>query len=745
MTGTDVAEALRSRPGLRRGWPAFAISPPAAYAIRFAVAVTAAIWIGKAPGLVENNSTWILITVLMVLQPTTGGSLVKGLLRALGTALAAFTSILLFGLFAQDPLFLMAGLFLVEAVAAYGFSGSRFQYAWFVWGFTTAIVLGDAMAGQGAVETLAFQRASMVGIGILLVLIVDSLLWPARAETRLRQSLASSARRQRALLRISLSPPGQPDEEDSGPPAPNALSSQLALVNAVRAELGLSRAMADGLARVVLLLETLDSRTRVLATPIDPPHDPDAYILEAQSELGRRAGLALDEIADALAAAHAPKPFSDAVSRALLVLEEESDRLARRGDLSDAWQGRIADLRDLVAVLRRLETALSGQEEIEKPVDSPWRLRFRPDPFRMKIAIRTGIAVVTAFLAVLSLGWPMNSLVGAVSFMLAVLTRGKALQTLIGLAATVAFGWLLADLLIVYVTPYAGRAPLALVAPFSCAAALAYIAARRPALAMLPSIGGLVAILSVFGGTGAATDVYGAYSLICYLALAIGVGWLFSRVMWPATAAGLFRQRLALQLAACLEAFRRARQQGAEGRARRALELIRICAVESAQLGPLHDQARHEPVERALVPDRRTRILALVMDLMDATLGDRPAAFENLSEVARARLEPLLEAIRREEQALLDSLQAVVAALRGDPPERGSGLAEARRVVEGRLDELRRRPSAVPELSDEQRRGLLVALDARRRLVFRQHAIEEWLADWRRAEQVVQRMATREG
>ena len=56
----------------------------------------------------------------MLVQPTVGASLLKGLLRASGTLAAAFTSILLFGLFAQDPPLLMAGLFLVQAVGAYG-------------------------------------------------------------------------------------------------------------------------------------------------------------------------------------------------------------------------------------------------------------------------------------------------------------------------------------------------------------------------------------------------------------------------------------------------------------------------------------------------------------------------------------------------------------------------------------------------------------------------------------------------
>ena len=173
---------------LGRGFARLArVSPPTAFAIRFATAVSAALWIGHAPGLVTSQSQWILITVLMVMQPVSGGSLFKGFLRAVGTAAAFFTAILLFGLYSQNPPLLLASLFLVQAVGAYGFTGSRFQYAWFVWAFTTAIVLGDAMAGKDQVETLAFERASMVLIGILIVVIVDSLRWPARSEPSLRQ------------------------------------------------------------------------------------------------------------------------------------------------------------------------------------------------------------------------------------------------------------------------------------------------------------------------------------------------------------------------------------------------------------------------------------------------------------------------------------------------------------------------------------------------------------------------------
>ena len=136
------------------------VSPELAFAIRYAVCVSAAIWIGHTPGLVTNQSSWILITVLMVAQPESGGSLMKGLLRAVGTVAAAIIAIVLFGLFSQDPPLMLASLFLVQAIGAYGFSGRHYPYAWFVFAFTTAIVLGAALMETGEVETLAFTQST---------------------------------------------------------------------------------------------------------------------------------------------------------------------------------------------------------------------------------------------------------------------------------------------------------------------------------------------------------------------------------------------------------------------------------------------------------------------------------------------------------------------------------------------------------------------------------------------------------
>ena len=73
-------------------------------------------------------------------------------------------------------------------------TGSRYPYAWLVFGFTTIIILVKAMAGSDQIETLSFERASLTALGVLIVFVADALFWPVRAEEQLREGLAARSR-----------------------------------------------------------------------------------------------------------------------------------------------------------------------------------------------------------------------------------------------------------------------------------------------------------------------------------------------------------------------------------------------------------------------------------------------------------------------------------------------------------------------------------------------------------------------
>jgi hypothetical protein len=230
----------------------------------------------------------------------------------------------------------------------------------------------------------------------------------------------------------------------------------------------------------------------------------------------------------------------------------------------------------------------------------------------------------------------------------------------------------------------------------------------------------------------APTDVYGSYSTMCYLVLAIGVGWASTRLFWPATAAILFRERAAAQLEICIEALRDGMAAAdPEARRDRTAQALSAYTKQTAMVAKLHGQAQHERVERGLDDRRRADWVALVQDLFDPVLAARPRPARPTDQGPTAWV-ALHEAMDRAEEALVRSIQATADALRGSA-EGVASLAEARDLVEARIDELRGVVADGWTLDAEERATLLVRIDAIRCLSARQLAIEAWVADWRQA------------
>ena len=146
------------------------------YGLKLGTAITAAIWIAFASALPWGLTIWI--TVMFVAQPNAGRVDQEGLMRICGSVASALISIAIYGLFAQQPPLMLASLCGVLALAVYGMTGPRYQYAWLVFGFTTILILVKAMAGSDQIETLSFERASLTALGVLIVFVADALFWP---------------------------------------------------------------------------------------------------------------------------------------------------------------------------------------------------------------------------------------------------------------------------------------------------------------------------------------------------------------------------------------------------------------------------------------------------------------------------------------------------------------------------------------------------------------------------------------
>ena len=762
-----MAQAVAHLP-LRRavGWLARP-SPAVRYGLKLGTAITASIWIAFASALPWGLTIWL--TVLFVAQPNAGASIKKGLLRTLGSVASALVSIAIYGLFAQQPPLMLASLCGVIALAIYGMTGPRYQYAWLVFGFTTIIILVKAMAGSDQIETLSFERASLTALGVLIVFVADALFWPVRAEEQLREGLAQRSRQLGDTLKQQLDalPSGQAPSKTGQPPS-SPLIQQLGLVDQFRAEIGVTPARVQGLSRIALLLEGLASRARLLGresgTESSPPAPP---VRAALAQVGAALNTALAKASHALAADLAPEPFAEALEQSLASFE--SERMAHlEARIRDEAEGRggtdrEADplsavapaLRDVVALLRSLEEALLGLAKQDgepkagsAPEAAPGAARewFHLDPIRLQLALRAGIACGGVIVAMLAMGWSLEEdllamiMAAILAFILAGAssTRGAGTTIATGLIAGILLGWLIADLATVLLFTHLDRMPLSLVYPFVIAGGAGYLIVRGSPLGPMGALFGmLTALLPVFVGDAPPQNVDTAYGLVCGLFVGLAAGLIAQRVLWPRTAMQTFTERAAAQLDLCLRALAGG-ERGSEGsvRSRAAAGLVTAYAKQLTLLGQLHAQAHSEPVERALDDGRRGELLALTQDLFDASLraprfdpGETDAAHQD-EEAAHASLRA---ALLQQEQAIAASITDTAQALRGAEIEPGPALGEARAAVEAGLDGIRGQRETARAAPAQQVDAFLAHLASRRELATRQLAIEGWLADWRAA------------
>jgi hypothetical protein len=409
----------------------------------------------------------------------------------------------------------------------------------------------------------------------------------------------------------------------------------------------------------------------------------------------------------------------------------------------------------VVPLLRSLEQALLSLVEQEgepqatrAPEAAPGTARewFRPDPIRLQLALRAGIAGGGVIVAMLAMGWSLEEdllpmiMAPVAAFILAGMssTRGAGTTVSIGLTAGVLLGWLIADLASVFLLTRLDRMPLSLVYPFVIAGGAGYLIVRGSPLGPMGALFAmLTALLPVFIGNAPPQDVDAAYGLVCGILLGVAAGVISQRVLWPRTAMQIFTERAAGQLDLCLRALGDGeRDSKGAARGRDAAGLVTTYAKQLTLLGQLHTQAHAEPVERALDDTRRAELLALTQDLFDACLHAprlTPGEEDAVRQDDEATLATLRTALVDQAQAVLSSMAASARALRGGTPEPGTGLAEVQASLEARLEEIRDQRELALAAGAQRTDAFLAYVDSHRQLAARQLAVEAWLADWRRA------------
>ena len=307
---------------------------------------------------------WATISAIIVMQSNLGRSLSESLTRIIGTAIGAFMGALVMAMLGMNALSLAVAVGLTAILCTRLRLSTSMRLAC----VTAAIVL---LINEGSAWRSGLNRFVDVVIGVIIALLV-SLVWPARARNDLRRSLASTVRVLQqlfsAVLHCALREPCDVSEIDSY----RASAYQLARSNTdLLGDVGRERSQ-DG----VLLASVQQSVTRLRDHLLGMDYSARAMSGDtlAQSLIPALKALAVDielafthlaaDIADDV---HEPLPAD--LTSALQRLDDEFDRLRAEGTFRTYSSDELLRFYSLLYRLRQLVSELSRCAEFANALD----------------------------------------------------------------------------------------------------------------------------------------------------------------------------------------------------------------------------------------------------------------------------------------------------------------------------------------------------------------------------------------
>lgn len=180
--------------------PLPSLSAKAKHAIKFGLAIVICYYL--ALNFSWMNPTWAAIAVAMTALPTAGQSLAKGLLRAKGTFIAFFAGLSFLILFPQDRWLMLLALTPYIGFVTYKMTGKDGQYAWFVAGFVSLMIVIVGPSEPGHVFLFAAYRTLETLIGIAIWTLISVFIWPVTNRGNLEQITRQLLDSEQAALSI---------------------------------------------------------------------------------------------------------------------------------------------------------------------------------------------------------------------------------------------------------------------------------------------------------------------------------------------------------------------------------------------------------------------------------------------------------------------------------------------------------------------------------------------------------------
>ncbi len=327
--------------------------------LRMALRTTAAALIAfvVARMLQLPQAYWAVLTSVIIIQASLGGSLKAGVDRLLGTFAGAIWGVVVtLAVPHRDSLALAGALALALAPLALV---AALKPAYRVAPVTAVIVLLSTTGVQLGPVHYAIDRVLEIGLGCVIGIAVSLLVLPARAHGLLAEAAAETVRALRELSDLLLQDLAQPPDRTAQAAAHLRLRKALARVEGFADEARRERAhrltdapdpepVARNLRR---LHHDLTSVGRALAEPL--PHAALQYLAEAAAELRRAISDYLWGAAAAFVARRKPPPLG-AVDEALRAFRDSMDCLRRSGALRELSAEVVARVFGLAFALQQL-------------------------------------------------------------------------------------------------------------------------------------------------------------------------------------------------------------------------------------------------------------------------------------------------------------------------------------------------------------------------------------------------------
>jgi uncharacterized membrane protein YccC len=311
------------------------------HALRVAIVTAVAVLVTRLLDLPRGY--WVTLTVIIILQPYAGATLLKGLQRVLGTVAGALLTVALVALI-RDPRGLLVVIFVLAALCVAFLRVNYLIYSIFL--TPTFVLLAEMSAGDWH---LAEVRVLNTLIGGALGLAGSWLLWPTPERDRFPELAATALRAAASHARIVAAVWNRTDEESSVALATARRDAALATTNA---EASFERMVAESASRNRELepgTTLLTFTRRLIAADIalgTLRHAPEAAAIGADvARFAEHLTSALECTADAVAARRAPSGcltgWSDGSAHAELTIPQ-FNRVLRQLDIIEGAAERLA-------------------------------------------------------------------------------------------------------------------------------------------------------------------------------------------------------------------------------------------------------------------------------------------------------------------------------------------------------------------------------------------------------------------